>query len=217
MDAEYAPAAKEFARAALRSNMTDIFPTNKYGTPSVGRAGFVRMILGKGALPVSSPLVHGIVTASGSAGAKLASELASHPELAPVFGQAAQSYLDNGGPGSMPDNSPPKEPNTIDRLIQAARSHAGILAPANTSAEGSYVPNVPATPSASSAEPIKNRTPDQEAYIKGLDQFLRNNLEGARINWQKAIKLKKGNLEARRGLERLAQKKGLDIDAYKPK
>lgn len=66
-----------------------------------------------------------------------------------------------------------------------------------------------------SAKPM---TPDNKAYEKGLQAFLRNDLQGAKVFWQKAFKLNKQNTPARRGLERLAQRSGLkDIDTYKPK
>ena len=65
---------------------------------------------------------------------------------------------------------------------------------------------------------LPTMTKDQQAFAKGLQALLRNDLQGARGLWQKALKLNRKNLEARRGLERLAMRdKQDDIDIYKPK
>lgn len=103
LSGEYAQASKDFARSALRGDFSSIFPTTKYGTPSIGRAGFASAILGKAALPISSPLIHGLLTAGGSAGAQAIQKMMSIPELAPVVGAAINSYIQNGGSESMSD------------------------------------------------------------------------------------------------------------------
>lgn len=69
MAPEFGAANKEVARAFLRSSMTDILPSTKYGTPSLTRSAFVRML----GLPagVSSPIVNSAVLVGGQAAGKV--------------------------------------------------------------------------------------------------------------------------------------------------
>lgn len=68
---------------------------------------------------------------------------------------------------------------------------------------------------AQSMAPMPRMSEDQAAFRSGLQSFLNNDLQGAKNAWLDAVKLNPSNLEARRGLERIAQKEGKDPDAYK--
>ncbi len=48
----------------------------------------------------------------------------------------------------------------------------------------------------------------QELYRKGLEAFLSGDQDGALQSWQKAVELDPENLEAKRGVERILQKRG---------
>lgn len=69
LDPSFGETVRNFARSALRSSMTDVLPSTKYGVPSIGRAGFVSMFLrplggGLGlATGASSPLVNSVARA----------------------------------------------------------------------------------------------------------------------------------------------------------
>lgn len=80
------------------------------------------------------------------------------------------------------------------------------ISPIGRSAAGS--PAVPSLPQ------LKG---DRLAFSQGLELFLDGDEAGAIREWQKALKINPNNLEARRGLERLATKQKRGIDSLKPK
>lgn len=88
LSGEYAKASKNFADAALRDEFTNILPTTKYGTPSIGRAGFSKLL----GLPfaVNSPILHGAITAAGSAAVKGASNILKNPAVRQILFQTAK-------------------------------------------------------------------------------------------------------------------------------
>lgn len=75
----------------------------------------------------------------------------------------------------------------------------------------------PAAVSAEARESTPKLTKDRGLYNDGLEFFLSGDKAKAKESWQKAYKMNRKNTQAQRGLERLAQQDGKDIDAYIPK
>lgn len=83
IDPAFGKTISNFARSALRNSMTDILPSNKYGTPSIGRAGFGAPILG--------PLGY---AAGGPIGATAATMMGASP-LVNAVGRAGMAATGN--------------------------------------------------------------------------------------------------------------------------
>lgn len=196
---EYAEATKDFARAATGNNVTNILPRTQTGKVSQGRVGFNAILTGAGgalgpvgaigAFAASSPLTYGL--GAGALGT-----------IAEAAGVAANS------------------PNFLRTIIAAAKASVAEEKK-NFDAKKSELAQAlgPEQTKALADQPLPklNLKPDQKLYAKGLEAFLRNDLQGTKSLWSKALKANRDNMEAERGLERLAMKEGKHKDFYKPK
>lgn len=184
LNGEYAKASKDYARSILRSDFTDLFPTTKYGMPSIGRAGFVRMALGKLSLPLSSPLIHGLLVSGGSAGMKAVQKLVSYPELTPVMGQILNSYLD-----SQSDFESSPSGFSLSKVISNAKGQVD-LSPTQQPVQSSEV---------------SYTKPGDSIYLQALTAYLAGDKKQAGNLAYQALQKNPNQIEAIRLLERLGQ------------
>lgn len=201
---EFAKASKEFARSSLGSKFSNLLPLNKYGTPSIGRAGFAALATGTmGGALASSPLAHALPVSLTGATLKAVEAASKSPGLAGAGSGLFSSIISRAKEKTKAKARPEKKP------IVPRKTFSSLIAPGTTEAAAASAPP-PAMPSV-----IK--TPDMQAYTVAVQAFLNQDMDTTKKAAQMALKINPRNLEARRLLERVALKEGKDIDTYKAK
>jgi hypothetical protein len=89
---EFGKASKDFARSALGDKFTNLVPLNKYGSPSIGRAGFTALATGTmGGAALASPVLHGLGTAGVGTALKSAKVAGSYPGMSGAIAGSIES------------------------------------------------------------------------------------------------------------------------------
>lgn len=147
-----------------------------------------------------------------------------------LTGAMTGAYIDTQGgrmAGSLIDslvrasNSPrrglPGIPSLSDPMRRVLSAASAFNAPEGGG--GSKIQEIlsPRLPDGEAEASIQDLPVDAQAFRMGLDAMYQGNIEATVKAWQRALELNPGNEEARRGLERLAQKDGKNREAYIPK
>lgn len=200
---EYAAAKKAYARAALGDSVSNVLPRTATGKVSQGRLGFNALIFGGGSLinpaamvglALGSPLTHGVGTATLGAASKAVSKPGVSAGFLASISASARRSLER----STDKNT--SKPTSKSSPVMTASKRAGekVLKLMTPGVE----------------ESVKANAPDKSAYIRGLESFLKKDMEGAKKGWKEAYRLNRKNYEARNGLERIAQMEGKERDFY---
>lgn len=191
----YAKATEDFARAATGNNVTNVLPRTQTGKVSQGRVGFNALLTGAGS--TAGPV--------GAAAAFAASSPLTYGAGAAALGATAKA----AGVAA-------ESPNFLRAIIAAAKKSQE-----NPKQKGPSIIDVlgPEAVKALAQEPLPKMSmkTDDRLFRKGLESFLRNDIQGAKVSWQKAFKANPKNRDVRNGLERLALRDKRDADSYKPK
>jgi hypothetical protein len=164
---------------------------------AVATAGVMEVLKRRGLAPV----------ARGLYGAGKALEEGAKPGFLAALSAAARKSLESEKAKSKPSGS---SKNFLAEAVRASKPgfEKKLRGAASTMERSSSASPLPVS---------KPLSPENTAYAQGLTKFLDGDVDGAKRDWQRVLKINPKNLDARRGLERLAKKEGKDIDTYRPK